>query len=98
MRKITREAYSAFCSFQSFKKDNTEVFINRFTPHGDIRQLILHGHIIAEHNDEGLFIDSCGWNTNTTRERLSPFARISTKKGQMFLNGEKWNGERIKIS
>jgi len=40
-----------------------------------------------------------GWNTNTTRERLNALngVRVTTKKGQAYLNGEKWDGEWITI-
>lgn len=85
MRKITQQAISAFTNKRAFRSGNTEVRINENT------ELILHGHVIAKYIEgEGLFINLCGWNTNTTRERLNglPCVRLNTKQGQVYLNGD----------
>lgn len=67
--------------------------------HTDGLALYLHGNKIAQHTSEGLEIDSCGWNSNTTRERLNGLkgVRVTTKLGQMYLNGKKWDGERVNV-
>ncbi len=86
MRKITAQAIKAFNSGKNFRDGNTEVHVRI----GGV-ELLLHGHIIAKYIDgEGLSINLCGWNTNTTRERLNglPGVRVNTKQGQAFLNGE----------
>lgn len=90
MRKITREIIRAFNAGESLRLSNTET---------DGQSIRLHGNLIAWKNANGLFIDSCGWNTNTTRERLNGLdgVSISTKAGQMYLNGKEWNGEAIEI-
>lgn len=98
MRKITEKACEAFYSNAPYKNSNTEV---------NGQGYFLHGHKIAEHNS--LFLDDgnklinitlAGWNTNTTLERLNGLkgVRVSTKQGQAYLNGEKWNGEWVTVT
>lgn len=84
MRKITEQASNAFHNARDFRSGNTQV--NRRI---DGVELTLHGHTIAKNTSEGLHINLCGWNTNTTRERLNGLqgVRLHTKKGQAFLNG-----------
>jgi hypothetical protein len=97
MRKITKEAVHAFENNLDYRNRNTEV--NGFG-------YFLHGNKIAEF--ESLFTDDgnrninitlVGWNTNTTRERLNGLngVHITTKKGQAYLNGEKWDGEWVTV-
>ena len=88
-RKITREVCSAFVSGRSKSVSNTCT---------DGKVLLLHGNKIAEHREDGIYITLAGWNSPTTRERLNYFAQIHTKQGQAFLNGEKWDGNWIKLS
>jgi hypothetical protein len=91
MRKITEESINAFYSKKRFKKRNMEVYVGEFST-----QLRLHGHTIAILNDNGVLeITTCGYNTNTTRDRLSALKGVTvrTKLGQLYLNGKKWNGE-----
>lgn len=97
MRKITKEACDAFENGRDYKNSNTVV--------NDIGYF-LHGNKIAEYeslykNDgnNNINITLAGWNTNTTRERLNGLqgVRVSTKQGQAYLNGEKWDGEWITV-
>jgi len=97
MRKISKEIATAFYNHEKLRKDNT-------TTDGD--SIMLHGNKIAEHNsifaNDGnthINITLAGWNTNTTRERLNALhgVRVTTKQGQAYLNGEKWDGEWITI-
>ena len=85
MRKITEQASNAFCNSRDFRLGNTQVN----TRNGGV-ELVLHGNIIAKKiSGEGLQINLCGWNTNTTRDRLNGLqgVRLNTKKGQAYLNG-----------
>ena len=95
MRKITADAIRAFRNGNKFKRDNTEVRI-----YGQQWLLMLHNHVIASLEPEGLFITSAGWETPTTKERLNglPNVHIVQKNFQWFLNGEAWDGSLIKIS
>jgi hypothetical protein len=84
MRKVTQQAIAAFTNGKNFKDGNTEV------QSGDgITHLLLHGNAIARKDAVALSINLCGWNTNTTRDRLNGLAGVSlsTKQGQAFLNG-----------
>lgn len=85
MRMITTQAIAAFESSKNYSNGATQV-----NARNDGTELILHGNTIARRIDgEGLSINLCGRNTQTTRERLSglPNVSVTTKKGQAFLNG-----------
>jgi hypothetical protein len=90
MRKITKEVCEAFQAGRKLLRGNTGT---------DGKALFLHGHRIAEYVDGYLYIDSCGWNTRTTRDRLNGLdgVRVTTKRGQMYINGKKWDGNRALI-
>jgi hypothetical protein len=86
MRKITSQAIKAFTTGRNFKSGATQVDVQD----NGVASLLLHGNKIATNSPvEGLYINLCGWNTPTTRERLNglPSVRIHTKDGQAFLNG-----------
>lgn len=59
----------------------------------------LHNNIIAEKRTDGLYITTCGWPTNTTKDRLNalPGVHIRQVDFQWILNGKAWNGEWITI-
>ena len=98
MRKITKETVYAFENNEKFKKQN--MVVNELG-------MYLHNHKIAEFvsrirfedGNKNINITLAGWNTNTTRERLNGLegVRVTTKHGQAYLNGEKWNGDWITI-
>jgi hypothetical protein len=98
MRKITNQSIEAFMDARPFKKSNTEVVV-----HLGCTILKLFGHAIAyRYNDpeRTLSISNCGWQTNTTKERLNaiPGVSIQQKSGEWYLNGEKWNGNLIDVN
>jgi hypothetical protein len=95
MRIITAEAVDRFLNCNTFKKSNTEVSIEY--KWGEwVSILKLFGNTIAElnHNTRILKITTAGYNTRTTRGRLSglPNVWVSTRKGKLYLNGEEWDG------
>lgn len=99
MRKITQQAIDAFMNYQTFNSGNTTVKIDPVID-GVESELYLHGNLIAKRFYSGeIQITSAGWPTNATKERLNgiPGVRINQKNGEWYLNGEKWNGEWIKI-
>ena len=69
MRTITRESITAFNNAKSFKKQNMSVEV---LPNVTI--LKLHGNSIAyqyKKTEKTLSITNCGWQSNTTKERLN---------------------------
>lgn len=80
-----------------FKLSNTEVEV---LPNVTI--LRLFGNEIAyRYNDPNrtLSVTTAGWNTPTTRERLNglPFVKVSTRKGQLYINGYPWDGSLVDV-
>jgi len=91
MRKITQQAVDAFNKGKPFKSGNTEVKVDVW----GAREMFLHNNLIATQFPEGgLEITTAGWNTPTTRERLNGLNGVSVNvsKGQLYLNGEVWDG------
>jgi hypothetical protein len=96
MRKITKEAVSAFLERRTFRKSNmsVEAGFERWV-------LKLHGNTIATIDELGvLSISNAGWASNTTKERLNgiPGVRIHQKNWTWYLNGEVWDGNWKRIS
>ena len=94
-RKITEEAVNAFYNRQKFNKSNMSVDIE-----DGVVELKLHGNTIAGMDHMGVWITDAGWPTRTTFERLNGLndVRVNTKKGQTYLNGEEWDGEKVYIN
>jgi hypothetical protein len=95
MRKITEESISAFNECRPFKKANMEV-----TVYNDKTCLWLFGNCIASKDESGdLTISNCGWQTNTTKERLNALngVSISQKNFVWYLNGKQWDGRQTTI-
>lgn len=97
MKKITKQSIEAFMNARPFKKDNTEVVL-----FPNVTVLKLFGNEIAyRYNDpkRTLSITNCGWETNTTKERLNgiPDVFIQQKKGKWYLNGIEWDGNLIDV-
>lgn len=90
MRKITKQAVTAFFTRKPFKRDNTEVR-NEL----GYTWLILHGNKIAQRNNGILCVSTGGWNTPTTRERLNglPGVKVWQKDHTLYLNGKEWDGD-----
>lgn len=90
MRTITTKTVEAFLNNKNFKSGHDQVLNG---------QMSYRGNVIATNDNGKISIDTCGWNTNTTRERLNgiPGVNVSTRKGQLFLNGNPWDGSLIEI-
>ena len=98
MRKITEESTKAFLNAEPFKKANMEVKVEP-----NVTILLLYGNAIAyKYNDpkQTLSITNCGWESNTTKERLNalPNVSIQQKNFEWYLNGEKWDGKLIDVN
>ena len=70
MRLIEKQMNFALSNRANWRKDNTEVLYNSNT---NCSSVYLHGHQIAtfDHNTNALKLDSCGYETVTTKSRLN---------------------------
>lgn len=68
MRKIESNMVSAIRAGRNWKSGNTEV---RVVPEYNITGVYLHGNHIANVALSKLTVTLAGWNTNTTRSRVS---------------------------
>lgn len=101
MRKITDLAVYAFENEHNFKSGNTEVRRGLAGFNDYLVAMFLHGNKIAWKDERGaLWISNCGWQTDTTKERLNGLTWVNIKqvKGVWFLNGKEWSGTAIKIN
>jgi hypothetical protein len=95
-RKITGQSIQNFYNRVKFNKSNMSVEIED----DGYPLLKLHGNTIAGMDRMGVWITDAGWATRTTFERLNGLdnVRVNTKKGQVYLNGEEWDGEKVYIN
>ena len=70
MRKLERQMNFAVSNKSNWCGSNTQVTFNENTNCSQVR---LHGHLIAtfDHSTRALKIDSCGWQSVTTKSRLN---------------------------
>ena len=70
MRKIERQMNFAISNKADWSSSNTQVSFNSNT---NCCSIYLHGHQIAifDHNLRAVKLDSCGYETNTTKSRLN---------------------------
>tara|TARA_R110000787_G_scaffold183311_3_gene295289 strand:- start:428 stop:724 length:297 start_codon:yes stop_codon:yes gene_type:complete len=96
MRKITKESVQAFNNCMRFKKANMEVFYSKSQ---ESTYMTLHGNTIAVKYKDKLTISTCGWQSNTTKERLNALdgVNIYQKNWVWYLNGSEWDGSLIEI-
>lgn len=94
MRKTTERVYKAFMKKEKFKSSNTQVkIINNFS------HLYLFDNLIAKETIYGIVINSCGWNSATTAERLKPFVKIRLAKREFIINEEfVWDGKDLNLN
>ncbi len=98
-KKITMDSVHAFLISKEFRRENMEVNTN-----GDVTYLRLWGNTIATKTKDGrIYIDSCGWYTKTTKERLNYLLdsynspRIYQKNWLWYIGSTLWNGDKIRI-
>ena len=90
MRKITENAVNALRNGNNFSSGNTTV-------NAETATLLLHGNAVAGYDKSSFWFNLCGWNTNTTRERINgalPRGNICTKQGTVYFVN---NGKRVEI-
>jgi len=97
MRTITEKAIEAFMNAEKFKSSNTSVEV---LPNVTILKLF-NNAIAYRYNDpeRTLSITNCGWQSNTTKERLNAIPNVNIKqiKGSWFLNNKEWDGNLIDV-
>ena len=98
MRKITQETIEHFYNAKKFNKANMQIQVLQ-----NVTIMKLYGNAIAYlYNDvkRTLSITNCGWESNTTKERLNALngVSINQKNFVWYLNGKEWNGKLIDIN
>lgn len=104
MRKITKESVNAFLNAKKFNRSNMSVDV---LP--NVTVLKYQGNEIAyKYNDlkQTISITNCGWESNTTKERLNGVISLSglnvgkiyQKNWQWYLDGKEWNGNLIDLN
>ncbi len=110
MKKITQESIDAFLNEFTFNKQNMSVSVafgrthsatvnNHYEGNFYFAELKLFGNTIAYKIGQDIFISNCGWESNTTKERLNalPNVSIQQKNFVWYLNGKEWDGNLIKV-
>jgi len=94
MRKIERQMLQAIVNSKGWSKDNTRVEYN-----GDLTDcdqvffsVYLHGHKIAVYypKDSTLYVNNCGYATNTTKSRLNALIEFVADPTKNGIRQHKW--------
>lgn len=87
---VDRRAAQALIEGSDYKNKNTKVIGNT---------LYLFDNPIIQVRDDGVYIQTSGWNTPTTKRRLNalPKVNVYNKRGVLHLNGVPWDGNWIKV-
>ena len=101
MRRITELAVRKFLNHENFRMGNTDVWSGH-----ERSRMLLHYNEIAtkERNSDSILIDSCGWFSVTTKERLNGLLdtlglpKIQQKNFRWYLMGKEWNGKEARIN
>ena len=95
MRTITKNAVNCFYNKGNGYFSNTSVITE-----GNTTKMFLFGNLISKLENDKLFITNAGWKSKTTKERLNALkgVNILQKKGELLLNGEKWDGKLTEIN
>ena len=101
-KKITMDSVHAFIAGKPFHRENMAVTIY---DNGKVH-LKLHGNPIATRmNDNKVYINTCGWFTNTTKERLNYLLyalgndlKITQKNWVWYLGDTEWDGELLVVT
>lgn len=90
MRLVTKRSIECLFIGKNYSSKNTKVIGDR---------LYLWDTPIIEVRDDGVYIQTGGWNTSTTKERLNglPGVRVYHKKHILYLNDVPWNGNWSKV-
>ena len=89
MRKIESEMNRAVINRTNWSKSNTTVCYNDST---NCSTISLHGHQIAsyDHNTNAVKLDSCGYETVTTKSRLNALLSEVMYGAKVFQKNWEW--------
>lgn len=94
MRTVTQNSVNCF-----YNKGNGDFTNTSVITEGNITKMFLFRNLIAKLENDKLFITNAGWKSNTTKERLNALkgVNIFQKRGEWFLNDQKWDGKLTEI-
>ena len=89
MRKIERQMNFAISNKGNWAGSNTSVSYNEST---NCSQVYLHGHHICtfDHNTQAVKLNSCGYQTNTTKSRLNAILDEVKYGAKVFQKNWNW--------
>ena len=89
MRKLERQMNFAISNKGNWNGSNTSVVYNEFTNCSQVR---LHGHLICtfDHNTQAVKLDSCGYETVTTKSRLNALLSEVNRGARVFQKNFVW--------
>ncbi len=92
-RKVALNAAQALKARKKMTSHNTKVVVDE---NGNAHMYLFGNRIAVYTKDNRLFITNAGWDTMTTRNRLSELTstRITRRGG---LNGVEWDGRWVEI-
>jgi len=95
-RKVTIDSVEAFRTRKNKRTHNTVVSVDK---DGNASMYLFGNRIAVLTADNRLFITTAGWNTSTTRSRLSSIGkfRVRVSGGGLKLDGVDWDGRWVEV-
>ena len=89
MRKLERQMNFAISNKADWSGSNTQVNYNSNT---NCSSIYLHGHLICtfDHNTQAVKLNSCGYQTNTTKSRLNAILDEVKYGAKVFQKNWNW--------
>ena len=89
MRKIEQQMNRAIVNKNDWANSNTQVNYNSNT---NCSSIYLHGHLICtfDHNTQAVKLNSCGYQTNTTKSRLNAILDEVKYGAKVFQKNWNW--------
>ena len=89
MRKIEQQMNRAIVNKNDWANSNTQVNYNSNT---NCSSIYLHGHLICtfDHNTQAVKLNSCGYQTNTTKSRLNAILDEVKYGAKVFQKNFNW--------
>ena len=89
MRKIEQAMNRAIVNKNDWANSNTQVNYNSST---NCSSIYLHGHLICtfDHNTQAVKLNSCGYQTNTTKSRLNAILDEVKYGAKVFQKNWNW--------
>lgn len=95
---LNYEGANSFLGSRQSRKVRNNTYVQR---RGKYIAVMLHSTDVVEYHPDGsIYICTGGWSTNTTRDRINGYSPVGVSRMQWvdYVNGEPWDGQKLKVA